>query len=485
MSSVRGVKRRRAGDLPPGVRPPRLLRLPSDRRGSAGPEAVELAASAGLVLDPWQAWFLEESLAEGSDGLWSASEVGLIVPRQNGKGSVLEARQIAGLFLLGESLQVHTAHEFKTCFEHFLRVVALVENTPDLDRLVMRVRRGAGEQAIELRTGERLRFLARTGGSGRGLAAPAVYLDEAFALTPTVMGALQYTLSAQPNPQVWLTSSAPKADSAVLVNLIRRGMAADEQPRLLLAMWAAVDAVDRSDRVGWADANPGFPARITPAAIETELRQAAGMPELLVEFDRERLGQWEDEQAKKAKVLVDPVLWGSLQVPYDMAGSCALALDCDPDLLGASIGAAQVDADGTVHVEVADQRPGTDWVTARVVELTRVTGGVLLVAQGSPATALLPGLEAAGARIEVVSAADAMRAGASFLEAVGARRVAHLGEESLRLAIVGAVQRAAGDLWKFSRRSSTVDISPLVAVTLAHSRAGSVSAGPMFAVTRR
>jgi hypothetical protein len=45
---------------------------------------------AGLILDDWQAWFLGESLSEQTDHQWSAFEVGLIVSRQCGKGSVLE-----------------------------------------------------------------------------------------------------------------------------------------------------------------------------------------------------------------------------------------------------------------------------------------------------------------------------------------------------------------------------------------------------------
>jgi hypothetical protein len=59
---------------------------------SAGEEAVELAAMAGIELDPWQELVLRESLGEREGGKWAAFEVGLIVPRQNGKGTVLEAR---------------------------------------------------------------------------------------------------------------------------------------------------------------------------------------------------------------------------------------------------------------------------------------------------------------------------------------------------------------------------------------------------------
>jgi hypothetical protein len=41
-------------------------------------------------------------------GKWAAFEAGLEVARQNGKGGVYEARELAGLFLLGERLLVHS-----------------------------------------------------------------------------------------------------------------------------------------------------------------------------------------------------------------------------------------------------------------------------------------------------------------------------------------------------------------------------------------
>src|SRR5499427_4923258 len=99
---------------------PRLLVAP-DYRSSAGQEAIELAQLAGLYLDPWEALVLEHALGEGDDGRWAAAEVGLCVPRQNGKNAVLEARELAGLFLLDEHLTIHSAQHFKTAKEHFLR----------------------------------------------------------------------------------------------------------------------------------------------------------------------------------------------------------------------------------------------------------------------------------------------------------------------------------------------------------------------------
>ena len=97
-----------------GSQVPTHLVVPPSAVSSAGAEAVELAALAGLFLDPWQELVLQSALSERADGKWAALEVGLVVPRQNGKGSILEARELAGMFLLGEELILHSAHVFKT-----------------------------------------------------------------------------------------------------------------------------------------------------------------------------------------------------------------------------------------------------------------------------------------------------------------------------------------------------------------------------------
>ena len=79
--------------------------------------------------------------------------------RQNGKGAVLEARELAGLFLFKEQLILHCAHEMKTANEAFRRILDLIDGTPDLRRQVLRIMRSKGEEGIELRTGQRLRFV--------------------------------------------------------------------------------------------------------------------------------------------------------------------------------------------------------------------------------------------------------------------------------------------------------------------------------------
>jgi hypothetical protein len=436
---------------------------------SAGREAVELAASAGLILDPWQEAFLLDALGERADGRWAAFEVALIVPRQNGKGSVLEALELAGLFLFDEQLILHSAHEFKTAQEAFRRVLTLIQSTPDLERMVQRVRTSHGEEGVELRSGQRLRFVARSTGSGRGFSGDRVILDEAYNLSPDAMRALLPTLSARPNPQLVYTSSAPleRDESAVLRKLCKRGRA-QARGEASSSMAYVEFCADRDDDdeapAVWVSANPGCPHRISVEHIAKE-REALDLDG----FRQERLGIWDDSDDVGEQVLPAEE-WAAAQDPgVGIDGQPSFALDVSQDRAWAAFAAAgrsTVDA-ARVAVEVVDNRRGTGWVVDRAVALLARWGGELAVAKGSPAASLIPDLVAGGVPVCEVSSEDQIRACGQLYDAVVEGRVHHRGQPVLDVAVRGAGKRDVGDAWVWSRRRSTADISPLVAVTVA------------------
>jgi phage terminase large subunit-like protein len=277
MSSPRGVPLL-------GDQEPRLSSLPPFDSDRSGRNAVTLAAEAGMELDPWQRLVLEAGLRRRG-GKWAAFEVALIVARQNGKGTVLEALELAALFLYPDvRLILHSAHEFKTAAEAFLRIRALIEDRPEFDARVSRIRTAAGAEAIELKDGKRLRFVARSSGSGRGFTSDLVILDEAYKLGDQEMAALLPTLSARPDPQVWYTSTAGGPDSVQLGRVRARGVAGGD-PSLAFLEWSAdEDACDPADPKDWARANPGLGIRIAPEYVEREM--AALGPDA---FARERL----------------------------------------------------------------------------------------------------------------------------------------------------------------------------------------------------
>ena len=448
------------------------MNRPEAAVSSGAVEAIELAASAGLILDEWQCFALDVALSERADGKWAAFEVGMIVPRQNGKGSILEARELAGLFLFGERLILHSAHEFKTAAEAFLRVKALVDNTDDLRRKVKQIRTSHGDEGIELLDGARLRFVARSRGSGRGFSGDCVILDEAFNLGAEAMGALLPTLSAKPNPQIWYTSSAPMAGS-VQLHAVRRRALAGGSPRLAFMEWSIDPDVDRVDDPGsWAKANPSFGIRIGEEFVRAEI-DAMPAPE----FARERLGVPDPEPS------VDPPLfpladWNRLADPTsEFGGKVAFSVAVSPGAESAAIAMVGFRPDGMPHVELVDHRPGVDWLPARRAELDGKVRPKFWVRDPSG-----PAVELAG-KFRDLRGREATEAATRLLSAVAEGSFRWLCDErlagALSTAVVGARRRDVGDgVWKWSRVGSDVDISTIEAMTWA------LWAAPLLAKSR-
>lgn len=473
---------------PPGVRlgaqTPRVAKWPA-YVSSAAPEFIDLAASAGLTLDPWQQFVLTHGLGERADGRCAAFKCSCWVPRQNGKGGIIEALELGWLFLTQERLVLHSAHEYKTAQEGFLRIKGLVEQTPDLDRRVNRYWQANGEQGIELTRsagGGRLRFIARSRGSGRGFSGDKNVLDEAQELTEQQMAALLPTMSARPDPQIWFFGTPPESPAAWCYGLREDGEAG--VPRMAHFDWGAdLDPTDpdarkraTADRDLWHQCNPALGRRITEEFVEDEAKPS-GLGE---RFVIERLGAWWPRMADGAAAL-DLELWKELaDAESRRTGEVAFAIDITPSRDYASIAVYGLRADGLGHLEVVDHRPGTDWLVERLAALKERWNPVAIgVDAKGPAGSLLVDLEKAGLKrpedpdqprrgdLAVPTAQEVAAGCGQLADAITQRTVRHIDQDLLETAIRGAKTRSLGDAWAWGRRISTVDISPLVAVTLA------------------
>jgi hypothetical protein len=437
---------------------------------------VALARMAGLELDPWQALVLEHSLGERPDGRWAAFEVGVNVPRQNGKGSILEARELAGLFLLNERLIIHSAHLFDTSLEAFRRLLSLIEDTPELSREVKRVSRAHGEEGIELKSGQRVRFRTRTKGGGRGFSADLVVLDEVMLLAEAALQAILPTLSARPNPQVWYAGSAVDQlihDHGMVWSRVRERGMAGEDPALVYAEWSvdagglgpsevSPDLLDSEE--AWAEANPGLDIRISREYVGNERR---AMDPRSFAVERLGVGDWPDT-SPEADAIINARTWRALADPAPITGAVAFAFDVTPSRGHACIVAAGFGDDDRVHVEVVAHERGTGWVAERLAELVSRWEPVAVLCDGaSPAASLEDEVVEAGVVPRVVAGGDYARACGGFFDAVEQGRLRHRGTHELEVAVRGAATRPLVDAWAWSRKQSRVDISPLVAATLA------------------
>jgi phage terminase large subunit-like protein len=471
-----------------GAQKPRVDHYPA-YVSSAGQEAIDLAAEAGLHLDPWQQHVLTHSLGERADGKWAAPKVSLWVPRQNGKGGCLEARELWGLFLGGERLILHSAHEYKTAQEGFLRIRGLIEGSAYLSKRVARVWQANGEQGIELTRaagGGRLRFVARSKNSGRGFSGDCVILDEGQALTAEIMAAMLPTLSARPNHQMWICGTPPDDPAAWCYGLRDDGEAGAE--RLAHFDWGQdinlADAAEvraaATDRRRWRAANPSLGIRIAEETVEDEVKPSGLGP--TVTFCMERLGAWLPRAGEGPRVL-DIKAWEQIMdAESKRVGAMAFAVDITPSRDSACIGVYGLREDGKGHAEIIEQRPGTSWIVPELARLRDRWNPVAIgIDTAGPAVTMVEPLgkldppivtpadldEPEYGDLAIPTARDVAAACGQLADAVRDAEFHHIGQTILADAIKGAATRPLGDAWAWARRTSTVDISPLVCVTLA------------------
>ena len=454
---------------------PRICLVP-EFTDSLGAEALEFVASTGLELDEHQSFVLERALGRRKDGKRSAKEVAVVEPRQNGKNAILEARQLVGLFLLGERYQVHSAHLIDTSLEAFRRLLDRIEDT-DLERQVKRVSRTNGREAIELKNGCRIRFRTRTKGGGRGFTGDVIYLDEAMILPEASFGSLLPSLSGNSlvgDPQIWYTGSAVDQFvheyGIVLARVRERAIA--KAPELAYFEWSlegddpeTIDEKLLTDREAWAKANPALGLRIAEEFVELERRS---LDPRTFAVERLGVGSW-PPTSRSSEEVIDIEKWRALidedSVPLD---PITFAFDVAPDRSVCSIAAAGKRADGVPHLEIVERKRGTRWVVDLLVELTEKHETLAVVCDlAGPAASLVTALDEAGIEVFEVSAGDYAAGCGLFFDSVEQGQLRHLGTPELVASLRGAARRPLGDRWAWSRKTSAVDISPLVAATLA------------------
>lgn len=480
-------------DAPLGVLEPQILHLPPGVVSLvAAEEVIELADAYricdGHPLDESQRHTLRAGLGEREDGSWAAATVADFEPRQNGKNDTIAARELGGVILFGEELIIHTAHEAATATESFLRLLAVFDAWDDLSRRVMQVRKGKGDQAILFKTGQRLIYRARTGGSSRGFAkADLVVYDEAQHAQPEHVAASGPARLVNPNSQAWYSGSGGLSTSVVAWRLRRRALAGGDGRFAYVEHTAEDVTLDGDarivsqrpanvlDPVVLAKANPAYGRRNQHETYESLYGELG--PEL---FGRECACIWDQEPSEAAPPkwqVIPETGWKDCHRPHEI-GALRFALDVDVNEKGqewCSIGCS--DGRHLGVVDVSDPQPGTDWVVPAVAARASEVGEILI--PRGPADKLIDPLERAGVEVRRVTADEFVRASMAFVDAVSGGEVSHLDQPRLNRAAATVARKDIGDgAWRFSRRSSVGDVSPITAVMLARWAAGSLEGGP-------
>ena len=445
--------------------PPRFATPRTDRR-TLGGEVARLARVLGVEAMPWQELFWDTALEVEDDGRLAYREVVLTISGQCGKSTA------ALMLLLHRCLRWPgsvVAYGAQTGMDARSKLGdswwPLLEHSPLAE--LIRFRRQAGHEALLFANGSRLGLVASTEKSGHGGTIDAAVLDESWAhadyrLEQSLRPSMVTVRNAQ---QIVMSTAGTEARSPFLWEKTRAGRQAAQAgltSGLAYLEWSAPEDSDSSDPETWRRA---IPAIGYTQSLDTIGADFAGMPRH--EFERAYLNRW---TTAMGDAVVSVELWESLAEPDSPRPAWSvLGVDVGPRGKSAAI-VAVGEIDGCLHGAVLENGPGTDWLPEALRRVCVEFDEPHVLVDGKSVGHLLPELEqASGFRVVELGASDVVTACAFWLRLVMEGRLKHRGELELKTALDGAATRTLLDGWAWSRRTSGVDITSLVALTFATS----------------
>lgn len=471
---------------------------------SFGFEAVEFAESVlGRELYPWQRWFLIHSLELAPASFtWDQypklrfKTVLLLVARQNGKSYIMSTRLLWRMIMWDgpeeePALILGAAHKLTAAREILELSISALKRHPEGRKHYLSSPMGSGNEHLQLVNGTRWRIEAASDDGGRSMSVTDLGFDELRQQQDwDAWAALTNTTQARFSSQNIAVSNAGTAKSAVLRALRKQALdridaqqswdgdleefAARHDATLGIFEWSAPEGCAVGDIEGLAQANPsvGWPNENGEVLLtwESLLAKAAmvgsggedGVPEHV--FRTETLCQWvvaaregpfsEDE----IRACVDD---GS-EIAED--SPIALAVEVSVDRSKSYLAVAGWRSDGLPHVEIIQERAGTEWLAGTLSEgLEFEPFAVVAQGKGAPVSSVIRYIEGAGVPVTKCQGLDTQVAATGFSDRLKRGSVRFRDDSSLMLALAEAVKKSFGDSWEWSRKASPVDVAPLIA----------------------
>lgn len=474
-----------------------MLVEPVGARANSWEDVADLSYRAGVTLDGWQELILRSAMGERSDSTWAAKRVGVSVPRQNGKSQLLVARALAGVLLFGELKIVVSAHQQDTARETFSKMVEILEADGNgwlMDRVRPNgIMNAINREAIRFKNGASIQFKARSGAGGRGFSSDCLLLDEAQRLKRPAWVSINSTMSAMPNPQVWLLGTPPTREDieAQMGDVFESVRSAAVEGVSKAAAWlewgadpASPDYDPASDLTRW-QANPAWNTRINHEVVDGEFESYSEE-----EFAQDRLGVWLSDIGGSGTRAISEREWsatGVAEAPADGVRVFAVAFNIEGTALALAGGLKHDDG---VHVELIDAAEGdvaaglgvlADWLAARWRSAAQI---VLSGAAGAPVLAqLLKDRQVPDAVVKIANTVEYTTACSVTLDAVRASAAAAKNDEPMVFTHLASEGQAALDesvaisdkklrgqsgAWGWSATTDDGDETPVEAVSLAY-----------------
>lgn len=257
---------------------------------------------------------------------------------------------------------IYTAHLQKTATETFEELASFFD-CAKLRKYVQDIKTALGREQVILKSGARVKFLARTRNGGRGQHGDLLVFDEAQEVDDSVQASFIPAISASLNPQTIYVGTPPETDdSANVFRKLREKALAKETKKASWFEFSVKEIGDVHDQERWAMTNPALGRRILLSTIEGECEQMAEDM-----FARERLGWWCPVVTHKIDAAIDIKAWETCKSTEPKPeGKTAYGVKFSADGSVVSLCGAVQSTDGSpARISLIDMRPtamGTQWL---------------------------------------------------------------------------------------------------------------------------
>jgi hypothetical protein len=249
---------------------------------------------------------------------------------------------------------------------------------PALKKYVADIKTALGREQIILKSGARIKFLARTRNGGRGQHGDLLIIDEAQEMDESAQASFLPAISASLNPQTIYVGTPPDpgAVGTVFRGIRDRAMSGKTE-RLSWFEFSVNEIGDVKDKSRWAADNPALGKRILESTIQGESEQLD--PDT---FARERLGWWSPIRSESLDYALDKTVWDACK-SMDMKpeGKEAYGVKFTYDGSEVVLCGATIPEDGKARISIIKREPtgrGTQWLADWLNERYRKAACVVI-----------------------------------------------------------------------------------------------------------
>ncbi len=452
---------------------PKFATQRNPERDTFGPRIAKIAERLGTPLMGWQRlvadvggeWYLDD---ETGIVLPAYREVVVTIPRQNGKTTLVLSWEMDRCLTWGRRQRVaYTAQTGLDARKKLLEDQLPMIESSILKAAVRNVRRAKGEEGVDFQGGSAIDVLASTESAGHGRTLHLGVIDEAFKDEDDRReGAMLPAMTTVADAQILVVSTMGTDKSVYLNRKVTLGRdtvsARSKHAEIAYFEWAADRSEDIDDPATWRGCMPAFGVTVTERTIR-HARETMTEGEFRRAYLNQRTAA--DEQVIPAED------WEAVQDPDAVPGGegtpnpgdLVFAIDCNPERTHSSLVVADKHGCG----EVIQQGEGTAWLVDLAAKKAKRWNMEVAYDPTGPAGVFGDALEYEGLRTRAVAGRDMDHACSFFFDGCIDHKLRIRPNEALSAAIGAARQRVSGDSWRWGRRDTDSDLSPLVAMSIA------------------